>query len=104
MKKIINFTEKTLSKVEKIKDDEGYTNFSATVIAIISQYYDKKFYSKWNKSNGSVEEQTPEQICENLGGTVSTSETQNPVCIIKTGGMTQEVPLDLMGIGQYKIK
>ena len=118
MRKIINFTDKTLSMIDFIKESEGHNNFSATVISIISRYYDKKYYTKWNQpKNKKVilpsipeEQMTEEQICESLGGKVERDNNGTMVCKGPIGyeGSSISAPLTLMGekgaAGDYRIK
>jgi hypothetical protein len=72
MKKIINFSDKTLSLIDFIKKTEGHNNFSATVISIISNYYKKEYFDKRGKNNiqevEEPKEYTNTQKCEMGGG------------------------------------
>jgi hypothetical protein len=47
MKKTIDFTEPTMKKIALISQKEGHRTFTAAVTAIISAYYDQKYYSKY---------------------------------------------------------
>ena len=111
-KKLIDFTEIILRKVEDTRIREGHRTFTSTLFSIVTQYYDKKYYDKrapMNKGSGIVsnDEMTPEQICEALGGKVSRNES-GPVCLIPKGHNVVSVPMTMMGekgmLGDYRIK
>ena len=98
MKKLIDFPDVVLKKVETIREREGHKTFTSALFSTVSQYYDRKYYSKY-KGAGVVrsaefsEELTPEQACEKVGGKV---ETVNgiPMCALQiTDSMTRRVPL-----------
>lgn len=102
MKKIIDFTDRVLKMIETIQEREGQRTFSATVQSIISQYHEDKFFSKYKENNvkqKEVKHYTPEEICEKLNGFV-----YNNVCKISDGNLHKQVPLSLMGTGEYIIK
>jgi hypothetical protein len=69
-KKLINFTDAELMKVEIIKEKEGQRSFSEAVRSCVRQWHDHKFYSKY--AEGVIkplkEELTQEQFCESVGG------------------------------------
>jgi len=77
MKKIINFSHKTLSLIDFIKKTEGHNNFSATVISIISNYYKKEYFDNWIYKEGIAL-----HIDENL--------IQYPVAILKNINIEEE--------------
>lgn len=86
MKKLINFSDATLRKVAYIMEREGYISFSSAIVAIISGYYDNKYFTKWK--NGTIKmikepnepKMTPEQRCEEDGNMVRVRESDGVKC------------------------
>ncbi|MCR4307817.1 MAG: hypothetical protein NUV80_04590 [Candidatus Berkelbacteria bacterium] len=98
MKKLIDFPDVVLKKVEMIRDREGHKTFTAALFSSVSQYYDHKYFSKHKgyiaaQAPELEPELTPEQYCEQKGGRV---ETVNgvPMCILQISkSMQRKVPL-----------
>ena len=114
MKKIIDFTEVVLKKIETIREKEGHKTFSATVHSIVAAYFDRKYFSKNNQSRMAVvnidpvEDLTQEQICEIKGGKVIKGEGGVMMCEFKVNKLnsvfTTLAPLSMMGEGEYEVK
>lgn len=84
MKKLIDFPDITIEKLNEICKHEGHKSFSAAVISVVSSYYNKEYFDK-RKVPGvakPIEEAlTDEQYCEMFGGKVQKNADGNFVCI-----------------------
>ena len=118
MKKTIDFSSRVMEMMKFIIEQEGHKNFTSSLHSIISQYYNKNYYSKWNKSKGEKvallsipeDKMTEEQMCEALGGKVVRDNNGTLTCKGPIGyeGSSISAPLSLMGekgaAGDYRIK
>lgn len=111
MRKAIDFSDRLVEMVEFIKKEDGHKTFSATLHAIVSEYYRKQYHNKYQTVTKTMDpikeekakEYTKEEICEKLGGKcVMYNGIQQ--CEIPMGAMKKYVPLSMMGTGDYKIK
>lgn len=108
MKKLIDFPDVVLRKVEMIREREGHKTFTSALFSAVSQYYDRKYFSKHKGAVAAQDidlgiELTPEQACESVGGKVE-SVNGIPMCVIKiSSAMAAKVPLsDTKAILKYK--
>ena len=73
MKKLIDFPDVIVKKIEDARQREGHKTFTAALNSIVSAYYDKKYFDKRRvdvvKPLGVID-LTPEQECEKYGGKV----------------------------------
>ena len=102
MKKLLDFPEIIIKKVEDTMAREGHKNFTSAVIAIISGYYDRKYISKHKEKTEKrvivdpVDNMTDEQYCEYKGGKVM-KQNALPVCarpLNADGSMVSYIPLE----------
>lgn len=97
MKKLIDFPDVVLNRVNEIRDREGHKTFTAALFSTVAQYYDRKYYSKYKEKVGTMTylepELTPEQQCELKGGSVRKSEG-NVMCVFRiNASATRSVPI-----------
>lgn len=91
MKKLIDFPDIIIKKVEETMQFEGHKNFTAAVISMISAYYNKEYFDKRRVAGMTKKilqpenELTPEQKCEMVGGKVI-NNNGIPTCRIPTVG------------------
>ena len=116
MKKLIDFSDRVVGMVKEVVEKEGHKTFSGAVHAIISQYYDKKYFTKYSGSKKSssklLEPVEPElkvyttaEACEFFGGKVDMFNLKGRTCLApvdRVGKVLRTAPLTAMGIvSQY---